>query len=1191
MLPIGRKPSSSKVAKHSESHDEAKQGQRVHHHHQPTTNDPKRVVVPPIEETPVDTLRIQLQHERASESELDHSIKEAYKQNPTDSSRKFTYAFSLSRSKSRRKRKKSIKLFQELLEQAQLSPSTTAARDIDFYLAKTYYWNEDFNECLECLNRILACEPRNNQIRTFRALLFEDRLCVEGQRQESSNSPRHETGIRVRLTRSGNLLTSNDKLDQRSSSIGVVEMASSTTNSGSGSTSNMLGHVQSGAQCSSGSGVVGSGVRVASGGSGSPVSGSGIGRRRSTRSGPIRQPSDSTFAEAMQDSVEMQDLRRGFLMNVRFLEVLQELNPRFDLAANTARRLLVQWQCFPSEQEVTHEWQQAALQQMPPAKMYLFSDCLIYAVYTPHAARFYEMQRMFPLYRLKAELRELPSKIYQLTLSADATDRPLVSYTQNTGVKQLAEAIQHEQECAPDAQLEMVRVSIPESAALLPLGLSRTHKAIAVTKQTTADMMRKAVIQKMCTALKVHHVQIIATECEDYRIWRVSTETGEEVVFESSDFPLRFLSIDASWALVIKPYPPRKSKTNNVMIDKREEENSSTKAELSEEEHYGVIRVYFSDTPLLIRLEYNSSSFKTLFISSKITTGEVCKILISKLTDNLVSAAERKSTRSQLEQYRLWGLSSDNRRMYLDVASHPWPIFKKACLQDPQFRFVFAPTLTPASETEGNKARTGRALPWMHKMWGSKSASSKNATQSPSSSMPQALKQHLRVDEELTWSGEDPTTSFQIERQIGAGAYGSVFLATHVATGKTLAIKEFFCSTNNEVLSMIESEIAILKQCRHPDIVGYYGSCRKNETDLWVFMDYCEHGSLLQLFKLLPGGCLTEHQAVAVLLPVLKGLEYLHGQNVVHRDIKSGNILINAQGEAKIADFGISKKVNTDASNSVEGTPQFMSPEAVDGKATTTATDIWSLGITLIEMLEGVPPNAEVPPVRAMYMTLYSDPPQMKNSPARSPETISFVTACLQKDTTKRPTATELLSHPLVDPRSAIMDVISGASRSRELSKASSPPTSSSDENRTFDQLRDRSHLPSMTSSIYSNTFSVGLPSQAAGASLQEMEKKIDQMIHKSGSGIVIGLKDQPDDLQSYESELWGTPDIVMPNLLELEEIGENTNCLPVEEEVSDAHESPESSGPTSAVAQSGYEPIEVLSSTTSLYLEEEDIL
>src|SRR3989338_5486328 len=278
-----------------------------------------------------------------------------------------------------------------------------------------------------------------------------------------------------------------------------------------------------------------------------------------------------------------------------------------------------------------------------------------------------------------------------------------------------------------------------------------------------------------------------------------------------------------------------------------------------------------------------------------------------KETDTLGAEAERETVGNQLEAYSLWGLSiATGRGLFLDVASHPWKIYKRAILQDPSFRFIFAPSVKDYAE-EAKPAWGSAPQPRRNwKPWKTRPEPSKIPV-----GIPRGLRQHLRVDEDFNWSGEDPQKSFRIERQIGAGAYGSGFLATHSPTGKTLVIKEVFCGEDPQSAASIESEIWILKQCRHPDIVGYYGCCHKSHTDLWIFMDYCEHGSVASLLSHLPSKVLTQIQAVAILSHVIKGLQYLHTLNVVHRDIKSGNILINALGEVKIADFGISKQLSS----------------------------------------------------------------------------------------------------------------------------------------------------------------------------------------------------------------------------------------------------------------------------------------
>jgi len=162
---------------------------------------------------------------------------------------------------------------------------------------------------------------------------------------------------------------------------------------------------------------------------------------------------------------------------------------------------------------------------------------------------------------------------------------------------------------------------------------------------------------------------------------------------------------------------------------------------------------------------------------------------------------------------------------------------------------------------------------------------------------------------------------------------------------------------------------------------------------------------------------LTEEQIQVVVKQALLGLQYLHGQKKIHRDIKSGNILLTTDGDCKLADFGISAELSTTLAKrkTVVGTPYWMAPEVLLSTEYDSKADIWSLGITAIEMAEGEPPHSNVHPMRAIFMIPNSPPPTLRHTTEWSANFHNFLRKCLQKDPTKRPSATELLhSDPFV---------------------------------------------------------------------------------------------------------------------------------------------------------------------------------
>ena len=258
---------------------------------------------------------------------------------------------------------------------------------------------------------------------------------------------------------------------------------------------------------------------------------------------------------------------------------------------------------------------------------------------------------------------------------------------------------------------------------------------------------------------------------------------------------------------------------------------------------------------------------------------------------------------------------------------------------------------------------------------------------------------------------DDPEELFHLLEKLGEGSYGSVHKGLHKASGTIVAIK--IVPINGEI-SALKKEISILKECRNPNIVGYIGSYIK-ESDLWLIMEYCSAGSVADLIKITKK-TLTEAQIASVCQAVLRGLEYLHDNKKIHRDIKAGNVLLDHKGVAKLADFGVSAQLKNTYSkkNTVIGTPFWMSPEVISKSTYNKKTDIWSLGITAIEMAEGEPPYSHIHPVRAMFV-IQKNPARGLTEPQKwSQEFNDFVSKCLIIDAKQRPTAKELLIHPFI---------------------------------------------------------------------------------------------------------------------------------------------------------------------------------
>uniref|UniRef100_H3CI16 non-specific serine/threonine protein kinase n=1 Tax=Tetraodon nigroviridis TaxID=99883 RepID=H3CI16_TETNG len=273
---------------------------------------------------------------------------------------------------------------------------------------------------------------------------------------------------------------------------------------------------------------------------------------------------------------------------------------------------------------------------------------------------------------------------------------------------------------------------------------------------------------------------------------------------------------------------------------------------------------------------------------------------------------------------------------------------------------------------------------------------------------------------------KQPEEVFDILEKLGEGSYGCVFKAHSKETGEIVAIKQV--PVESDLQEMIK-EISIMQQCNSPHVVQYYGSYFKN-SDLLIVMEYCGAGSVADIIRI-RNKTLTEEEVAPILQSTLKGLEYLHFMRKIHRDIKAGNILLNTEGQAKLADFGVAGQLTDTMAkrNTVIGTPFWMAPEIIQENGYNCVADIWSLGITAIEMAEGKPPYADIHPMRAIFM-IPTNPPPTFRKPELWSESFDFVSQCLVKNPEERATATQLLQHPFIKtskPRSVLRTLISDA--------------------------------------------------------------------------------------------------------------------------------------------------------------------
>lgn len=285
---------------------------------------------------------------------------------------------------------------------------------------------------------------------------------------------------------------------------------------------------------------------------------------------------------------------------------------------------------------------------------------------------------------------------------------------------------------------------------------------------------------------------------------------------------------------------------------------------------------------------------------------------------------------------------------------------------------------------------------------------------------------------------------YQMGEAIGKGGFATVYRALDTERGDFVAVKEIERRLLAEdQLPKIMQEAELLKRLSHANIVGFRGSCESSKHIHFV-LEFVEGGSLYRVVKKF--GVFSEKLCALYIKQVLQGLQYLHEQGVIHRDIKGANLLLTKEGQVKLADFGACTYAALNKNLTVVGTPFWMAPEIIEisGKDIGTPADIWSLGCTILELMTGVPPYFSLGTMQALFKMVEDPHPPIPDT--FSPDLIDFLLKCFTKEVTRRATAKQLLTHKWIvenGTQNLTREQLQGTLRN--LNKSGAPVTSAKD--------------------------------------------------------------------------------------------------------------------------------------------------